>query len=64
MKTAYRLLPILLAGVMATSCNDLLTETPSSGYDKDTYFESAEKADMAILGIMSSISNYNHYGVT
>lgn len=51
-----------LAALTATSCSDILTETPSSGYDKTTYFESAERADMAILGIMSSISDYNHYG--
>ncbi len=62
MKTAYKYLSILLAGSMLSSCNDLLTETPSAGYDKDTYFETVEKADMAILGIMNSISDYNHYG--
>ena len=62
MKTAYKFLSILLAGSMLSSCNDLLTETPSAGYDKDTYFETVEKADMAILGIMNSISDYNHYG--
>ncbi len=62
MKTAYKFLSFLLAGAMLSSCDDLLTETPSSGYDKDTYFADAEKADMAILGIMSSISDYNHYG--
>ncbi|MCM1405593.1 MAG: RagB/SusD family nutrient uptake outer membrane protein, partial [[Clostridium] fimetarium] len=61
-KKAYRFLSFLLAGAMFSSCNDLLTETPSSGYDTDTYFADAEKADMAILGIMSSISDYNHYG--
>lgn len=50
------------ACLFLSACNDLLEETPSSGYDKDTYFENAERADMAILGIMSSISDYNHYG--
>lgn len=62
MKTAYKFLSFIFAGALFSSCNDMLTETPSSGYDKDSYFESAEKADMAILGIMSSISDYNHYG--
>lgn len=52
---------VAAAGIFA-SCEDTLTETPSSGYDKETYFDSAEKAEMAILGIMSSISDYNHYG--
>lgn len=59
------IIPIALmaaAGMMLASCEDLLTETPSSGYDKDTYFADAEKAEMAIYGIMSSISDYNHYG--
>lgn len=62
MKNIYILVFLLLSIGLLTSCEDLLTETPSSGYDRDTFFESAEKADMAILGIMSSISDYNHYG--
>lgn len=44
------------------SCEDTLTEKPDSYYDKDTYFDSDSKAEMAIYGIYSSISNFNHYG--
>lgn len=62
MKHVYILAALILSAGFLTSCEDLLTETPSSGYDRDTYFIDAEKADMAILGIMSSISDYNHYG--
>lgn len=59
-KTVYIL--AFAAAAALSSCQDALTETPSSGYDKDTYFKNAEKSDMAILGIMNSISDYNHYG--
>lgn len=62
MKTAYKFLSLLVPAALLCSCDDQLTEHPSSGYDKDTYFESVDHADMAILGIMSSISDYNHYG--
>lgn len=53
-----------LAAAMLWSCEDTLTEKPSSGYDKDTYFQDASKADMAILGILQSISDPNNYGNT
>ena len=63
MKKTYIFLPVLLsAAVLCSSCDDQLSESPSSGYDKDKYFVSVEKADMAILGIMNSISDYQHYG--
>ena len=53
----------LLGGsVMMTSCNDTLTEKPDSYYEKDTYFDTENKAEMAVLGIYNSISNINHYG--
>ena len=57
----------LVASVIAlsaamTSCEDTLTEKPDSSYEKDTYFEDNSKAEMAVLGIYSSISDANHYG--
>lgn len=45
-----------------TSCEDLLTEEPNSSYDKDTFFDSEANAEMAIMGIYNSISDYRHYG--
>lgn len=45
-----------------TSCEDTLTEKPDSYYDKDSYFNSESKAEMAIYGIYSSLSDLNHYG--
>ena len=45
-----------------SSCEDTLTETPDSSYDKDSFFESEANADMAVMGIYSSISDYRHYG--
>lgn len=56
----YLLSALLLAGF--TSCEDLLTEKPNSSYDKDGYFDSEAKAEMAIMGIYSSISDKDHYG--
>lgn len=53
----------ILAGLgMMTACSDTLTEKPDSYYEKDTYFTSSSKAEMAVLGIYSSISDLNHYG--
>lgn len=53
---------ILGASALMTSCDDVLTEKPDSFYEKDTYFTSASKAEMAVLGVYNSISNLNHYG--
>lgn len=55
--TAFALLILSLA-----SCEDMLTEKPNSSYDKDGFFESEAKAEMAVMGIYSSISDYRHYG--
>ena len=44
------------------SCTDTLTEKPDSFYEKDSYFTDAQNADMAVMGIYSSISDQNHYG--
>ena len=56
----YTTFALLLAGL--TSCEDLLTEEPNSKYDRDRYFDSEEKAEMAVMGIYSSLSDFNHYG--
>ncbi len=53
---------IIAISVLSVSCTDELTEKPNGSYDANTFFDSAEHADMAVLGIYSSISNYNHYG--
>lgn len=50
------------ASVLVASCDDVLTEKPDSYYNKDTFFESDAKAEMAVLGVYNSISNLNHYG--
>ncbi|MBD9093313.1 MAG: RagB/SusD family nutrient uptake outer membrane protein [Bacteroides oleiciplenus] len=52
---------LLVVGI-TTSCEDLLTEKPNSSYDKDNFFDSEAKAEMAIMGIYNSISDYRHYG--
>lgn len=44
----YITFALLLTGL--TSCEDLLTEEPNSKYDRDRYFDSEEKAEMAVMG--------------
>lgn len=51
---------LLLGGL--TSCDDMLTEKPGSFYEKEQYFNSESKAQMAIYGIYNSLSHENHYG--
>lgn len=55
--TALTLLTVFFA-----SCEDMLTEKPNSSYDKDGFFSTEAKADMSIMGIYNSISDYRHYG--
>lgn len=52
----------VLSVAFFSACSDILDETPNAGYDKDSYFESADKVEMAIMGIYNSISDYRHYG--
>lgn len=47
---------------MMASCSDILDETPSSGYDRDTFFDSVDRVESAVLGVYGAISNSNHYG--
>lgn len=56
------LMSALLTGGLTTSCEDMLTEKPNSSYDKDHFFDSESKAEMAIMGIYNSISDFHHYG--
>lgn len=56
------ILAFLLAGGCFASCSDLLEEEPNAGYDKEYYFASADRAEMAVMGIYNSISDYRHYG--
>lgn len=60
----YTLLHIVLTLLTAAfaSCEDKLTESPNSSYDKNGFFTTEAKADMAIMGIYNSISDYRHYG--
>lgn len=53
---------LTLLAVFFASCEDMLTEKPNSSYDKDGFFSTEAKADMAIMGIYNSISDYRHYG--
>ena len=56
------ILALLLTGSFCTSCSDILEEEPNAGYDKEDYFTSTERVEMAIMGIYNSISDYRHYG--
>lgn len=56
----YAVFALLATGF--SSCEDLLTEEPNSNDDRDRYFDSEDKAEMAVMGIYSSLSDFNHYG--
>lgn len=56
----YAVFALLATGF--SSCEDLLTEEPNSKYDRNRYFDSEDKAEMAVMGIYSSLSDFNHYG--
>ncbi|WP_291529000.1 RagB/SusD family nutrient uptake outer membrane protein [Bacteroides sp. UBA939] len=49
---------LMVAGF--TSCE--LTEMPTSSYEKDTYFDSPTKAQMAVVGAYDCLSTATHYG--
>lgn len=49
---------LMVAGF--TSCD--LIEKPTSFYEKDTYFDSPNKALMAVIGAYDCLSTVNHYG--
>lgn len=59
---SIQLLFFLLATLLTASCGDTLTETPNSSYDKEHFFDSESKAEMAVMGIYSALSDYRHYG--
>lgn len=51
-----------IATASLTACSDMLEENPDSYYTLDTYFTDNSKAEMAILGIYSTLTHPNHYG--
>ena len=57
-KMIYALGAMMLVGV--TSCD--LTEKPSSFYEKDTYFVTEGKAQMAVVGIYDCVETKDYYG--
>lgn len=59
-KFIYLLCALVLIGT--TSCEDTLTETPDSYYEKENYFVNAVNANMAIVGIYDSFAKLQHYG--
>ena len=56
-KMIYALGAMMLVGV--TSCD--LTEKPSSFYEKDTYFVTEGKAQMAVVGIYDCLELWTKY---
>lgn len=55
---------IVLSGLLisAASCTDKLTETPDSFYEKDKFFTTVQKAEMAVIGAYDPLSKLEHYG--
>ena len=58
----YRMITlcVLIMIVGLVSCD--LTEKPTSFYEKDTYFDSPTKAQMAVVGVFDCLSISSHYG--
>ncbi len=46
---------MLLLGLSAAACSDILTESPDSYYERDDFFTTPEKAEMAVLGIYNAL---------
>lgn len=47
---------VLAATVLSTTgCTDVITEEPDSYYERDEFFTTAEKAEMAVLGIYNGL---------
>lgn len=55
---------IIFSGLIigAASCTDTLTETPDSYYEKDKFFTTVQKADMAVIGAYDPLAKLEHYG--
>ncbi len=52
----------LLAGMLvATACEDTLTESPDSYYNRKDYFTTVDKADMAVVGIYNVLPTLYGY---
>lgn len=58
----YRYIIIGAAALALAACSDVLDETPSSGYDRENYFENVERAEAAVLGVYGAIASNTHYG--
>ena len=58
-KMIYALGAMMLVGV--ASCD--LTEKPSSFYEKDTYFVTEGKAQMAVVGIYDCLETTDYHAV-
>lgn len=56
----YIIIGALFLGLL--SCEDTLTEKPSSYYDANKFFTSVENAEMSVIGVYNVLSNLNHYG--
>lgn len=62
MKTKYNFLLLFIALLVFNACEDLLTESPDSYYEKENYFVNEENAEMAIIGIYDMLARLEHYG--
>lgn len=54
----FALCALMAAGLTACS----LTEEPSSFYEKDTFFKTADQAKMSVVGVYDCLSTASHYG--
>ena len=48
-------IPLAAAALLPSACNDIITENPDSYYEKDEFFTTPEKAEMAVLGVYNGL---------
>ncbi|TRX66427.1 RagB/SusD family nutrient uptake outer membrane protein [Carboxylicivirga sp. M1479] len=61
-KSSYIALLIVVLAAFNSSCEDALREEPRSFYSSNTFFESIEQANMAVIGVYDLLGTTNLYG--
>ncbi len=49
------LIPMMAAALLSGGCTDIITEDPDSYYERDEFFTTPQKAEMAVLGIYNGL---------
>lgn len=49
------IIPLMAAALLSGACTDIITEEPDSYYERDEFFTTPQKAEMAVLGIYNGL---------